>query len=241
MALGETQRFQEVRFRDPRYLVLLGVAAGTVLRALFRERPVRTPRSLASTLVLVYWFTAFVVWLWLFCYYRYFAVGEFLAPVALVASLSLLAPSRWLAPAWLVIAATLAFGATHTGWGRVRWSDSWYRVRLPKMVESGGAAVIVDGNVMSYVLPAFPPGTRFFGLAQLPDLRPLIVRELWAHPGPVFRLTRADQPASALEPLGLRDSGDCETVRTRLIHLGICRLVRTTRSRPSPEPASRLR
>jgi hypothetical protein len=241
MAVGKTSRFQEAPFRDPRYLVLLAVTMGAVIRGLLRKRLAGPRGSLASILVLVYWWTAYVVWLSVFCYYRYFALGEFLAPVAIIASLTLLAAPRCLAPTWLTLAAAIALGSTVPNWGRIRWSDSWYRVRLPKTAEARDAVVIVDATRVSFVLPAFPRGTRFFGLAQLGGLRPLIIKELRAHTGPIFRLTRFDEPPSKLEPLGLSDPGDCETVRTRGNRLGLCRLVRTASSRPSPErgPASR--
>ena len=241
MAIGDTSRFQEVPFRDPRYLVLLVVTAGTVIGGLLRKRLAGPRDSLASILVLAYWWTAYVVWLSVFCYYRYFALGEFVAPVAIVASLTLLAAPRWLAPVWLSLALAIALGSTAPSWGRMRWSDSWYRVRLPRMAEARDAAVIVDATCVSFVLPAFPPGTRFLGLAQLGGLRPLIVKELRAHSGPIFRLARFDQPLSELDSLGLSDPGDCEIVKTRGHRLGLCRLVRTSSSRPSPElgPVSR--
>jgi hypothetical protein len=163
-------------------------------------------------------------------------LGEFAAPVAIVASLTLLAAPRSLAPVWLALALVIALGSTAPSWGRMRWSDSWYRVRLPRMAEARDAVVIVDATGVSFVLPAFPPGTRFFGVAQLGGLRPLIVRALRAHPGPILRLTRFDQPPSELEPLGLSDPDDCEIVKTRGHRLRLCRLVRTSSSRPSPEP-----
>ena len=235
MAALRTVRFQEVPFRDPRYLVLLAMAMTVVLYRLLRGRLGRPPSSRGATLVLVYWFTAYVVWLWVFCYYRYFALGEALAPVAIIALLTLLARQRRLAPAWLALATTIVLGSSASDWGRIPWSDSWYRVRLPRMAEARDAVVMVDASYVSFVLPAFPPGTRFFSVRQLPGLKPLVTRELRAHPGPIFRLTRFDQPPSELGPLGLSDPDDCETVRTRRNRLGLCRLVRTSSSRPSPE------
>jgi hypothetical protein len=83
---------------------------------------------------------------------------------------------------------------------------------------------------VSYVLPSFPPTTRFFGVKQLPGLRTLVARELRAHPGPILRLTRADQSRSDLAPYDLSDTGDCAIVRTRKFRMDLCRLVR---GRPS--------
>jgi glycosyltransferase involved in cell wall biosynthesis len=131
-----------------------------------------------------------------------------------------------LAPAWLALASLIAVASTGGSWGRIPWSDSWYRVRLPKMAEASGAAVFVDAACVSYVLPSFPATTRFFGVTQLPGLRTLVARELRAHQGPILRLTRADQSPSDLAPYGLSDTGDCEPVRTRRFRLELCRLAR---------------
>jgi hypothetical protein len=236
MAARRTGRFQEIPFRDPRYLVLLGTATAAALCRLLRGRLSRARVSRASCLVLVYWFTAYVVWLWLFCYYRYFALGELLAPVAIVALLKVFARPRRLAPAWLALAAVIAIGSSGSSWGRIPWSDSWYRVRLPKTASARDAAVVVDGAYLSFVLPSFPPETRFFGVRQLSGLAPLIVRELWTHRGPILRLTRADQTPVGLEPFGLSDSGDCEMIKARRVRLWLCPQAELPRYRQSPGP-----
>ena len=238
MAVGQTRRFQEIAFRDPRYLVLLGAAVGAFLHLLLRRRFERPAGSLAAALVLVYWFTAYVTWLRLFCYHRYFAMGEFVAPVAVLALLVLVFRSR-LAPTWLALAAVVVLGAAGRGWGRIPWAHSWYNVRLPTLAAERGAAVIVDGAGMSYVLPSFPPEDRFFSVWQLAGFTPLVERQLREHEGPIFRLTRGDQPPTPgmIEQFDLLDTGDCEMVKTRVFRMGLCRLSRIPTTGPGPAPA----
>jgi hypothetical protein len=242
IAVGATQRFQEIPFRDPRYLIILVAGAGAMLAWLRRRHSLSSPGTNSGRLVLIYWFTAYVVWLMAFCYYRYFALGEFLAPVAIVALLRVAVP-RQLILAWLVVAAAIALSTTNVNWRRLQWSHTWYRVRVPEMTGGGGAAVLVDGPEITFVLPAFPPQTRFFGLAMA-GLRPLVARQLWTHRGPFYRLSRADVPRTALAPLGLSDTGHCTIVRTRRFLTGLhsqparldfCQLTRLSTLQASPD------
>ena len=225
-ALGLTEGLQEIGFRDVRYLVLL-LVAGVALATTLRPRRGRRPLLPAAAVVVVGWLAAYLAWLTVFHYYRYFAAGEFLAPVAILALLRVVGDRR-LAVAWL--AAAVAIVATsHTGhWGRIRWHDDPLRVEVPLREP---AAVMVDATGVSFVAPFFPPGSRFFGTAGAgPALERVIAGELARHPGPFVRLCRYGAPPEPLERFGLVDEGRCETFRSGSRgRLWVCRLARLSR------------
>jgi hypothetical protein len=223
MALGLTERLQEVQFRDPRYLVLLLVAGMAVATTLFAGGRLRR-FSPAAKVIVVGWIVAYVVWASVFHYYRYFAAGEFLAPVTILALLRL-AGERRLALAWLATA-VLVVGAARTGsWGRVRWRDEPLRVRVPLREP---AAVLVDNSGVSFALPFFPPGSRFFGIeGNGVVFDRLTAREIERHQGPVLRLCRAGAPPASVERFGLKEGGRCESFPTGgWGRLSLCRLER---------------
>jgi hypothetical protein len=103
-------------------------------------------------------------------------------------------------------------------------------VKVPLAASQPSPAVVVDGFGISFVLPFFPPGTRFFGAYGSGDaLEGLAARALVRHQGPVFRLRSQGKPSTALEKYGLEDRGPCETVRTGgRGRLSLCPLVRVS-------------
>jgi hypothetical protein len=226
MALGPTDGLQEVAFRDVRYLVLL-VVAGVALAVTLGSRHSHRPASPAAAVLGVAWLTAYLVWIAVFHYYRYFAAGEFLAPVAILALLRVVGDRR-LALAWLAIAIVVV-ATTRTGsWGRIRWQVEPLRVEVPL---GKPAAVLMDSTGVSFVAPFFPPGSRFFGTRGAgPALEQLVARELDRYPGPIVRLCRYGAPPEPLEKFGLVDEGRCKTIRSGSRgRLSVCRLARLSR------------
>jgi hypothetical protein len=227
MATGRTGGLQQIAFADPRYLVLLLLAALALACRVLRRVPAM---PVAARLVVLYWGASYVVWLSALHYYRYFTVGEYLAPAVLLALLAGLL-RRGLLVVWLAL--VVAVGAcSHTrSWQRGSWGKQWYRVRFDSPPVPG-AVVMLDGPMTSFVAPYFPEGTRFFGVVPA-DLRPLnalVTERLRTHRGAVYRLRPAGRPPSPLESLGLADTDECAPVHTGGTRLVLCRLERTSRS-----------
>lgn len=227
MATGQTRGLQQVAFADPRYLVLLLLAALALACRVIRRVPAM---PVAARLVVLYWGASYVVWLSALHYYRYFTVGEYLAPAVLLALLAGLL-RRGLLVVWLAL--VVAVGAcSHTrSWQRGSWGKQWYRVRFDSPPVPG-AVVMLDGPMTSFVAPYFPEGTRFFGVvpAGLRPLNALVTERLRTHRGAVYRLRPAGRPPSPLESLGLADTDECAPVHTGGTRLVLCRLERTSRS-----------
>lgn len=229
IAAGHTGSFQEVSFRDGRYLVLAVVAAAAALRRLGPTAQ-RGPWSPAATSLTVYFGAAFALWLVGIHYYRYFVAGECLVPAVTVALLAMALP-RSLPAAWVALVLTITMTSSTGDWGRVPWARDWYRVQGPQGFVPPNSIVLVGGGLLSYTLPFFPAGTRFFGLvgAQTRGFDPQIDRELRGHSGPILLLARADNPVpTPLSRFGLRLTDVCARVRTRpRSRLELCRLARS--------------
>jgi hypothetical protein len=221
MALGLTGRLQEVPFRDARCLlalVLIGVAlvaASRLLRmhAAFRRSPSaarlgdRFALSRATLVLVVGWLTAYVAWVRVFHYYRYFAAGELLAPVVVLALLAVLAPARFRV-LWPLVAVTMLVSSATGSWGRMPWRDQPLTVRYEAGARSTGpAAVIVDGPGLSYVLPFLPPGSRFFGIGTGNPIPREARRSRGREPPRTFPVDPQQSVPSDLRWLGLSDTG----------------------------------
>jgi hypothetical protein len=215
LALGRTGvdagRLQEVAARDVRYAIL-ALLLLAVLGLLGLRRARRAPP--AALVVITAWLAAYAVWVRTFHYYRYFAVGEFLAPVALLALLRFL-PLRRLAAAWLVIASLVLLTSETQSWGRIGWSDQPLRFKIPLPAGAAPAVVVVAGPETSYALPSFPEQTRFLGIvAATPLLLRDVSRAVAAHTGPCYVLLRQGGTLPPLEPFGLVPPETCALFKT---------------------------
>jgi hypothetical protein len=228
LAIGQTNRLQEVPARDVRHLLLLVLTLAAALVWWFRPGRAREASTAAGGVVIAGWLALFGAWTLSLHYYRYFAAGEFLAPVALLALLRIVVARRALPAAWLATAA-LVVATTATGsWGRGGWTPGPLDVRVPMRAEGTAPIVLVDGYGVSFAFPFFPAGTRFFGLTGTGSaFRELVAREVARGEGPLYRVRLRALPATPLDALGLRDAPPCEDFRTggrgRLV---LCRLER---------------
>ena len=216
MALGWTSGLQEIRFREPRFLLVL--VAG-LLWLLARARSTRAPgpTRLAhqARLVLVFWLVAYVLWVYGMHYYRYAAVLEFLAPVVV---LVLVRATPWgRAPVLAAFLLVAVVGSRSVSWGRQPWSDDWFGVRLPALPRAPETLVVVAGERVAYVAPSFPEATRFVGLTRRgsPGLDGLIAQRLAAHRGPFLLLQGVGATAGDATRFGLAPVGPCQRIETR--------------------------
>ena len=226
LALGRTERLMEIAGRDVRYLALFVLLALLPLRLL---RPARREATLPASLdvVTITWLTAWATWVGAFHYYRYFAAGEFLAPVVLLAVLRRLRAPRLALVFSLLALAILA--TTHAGsWGRIKWRPAPLASRTTLIPANADAVVLVDAPMTSFVLPFLPASCRFFGLrASTPQLLDVVAQEVRRHPGPFYRVFRAGAQPSPLGWLGLSDTGTCERLGTNARGpVMICQLTR---------------
>jgi hypothetical protein len=221
-----------VLFRVAFTLVLVGGAARPRPRRL-RARAGSRPWARAARWLTLYFVAAFVAWYAGVHYYRYFVAGEFLVPAVIAGLLAYAVPGRRLLLVWPGLALLIVLTTQTLSWGRVPWQREWYRVRMDPAAVPRGTVVFVAGGLLSYTLPFFPDGTRFFGLIghQTEGFHGRIARELQNHRGEILLLSRPDNPMSLpLGLLGLRRTRDCTAVRAKPGEsFDLCRLARVRR------------
>ncbi len=213
LALGRTERLMEIAGRDLRHLMIFGLLAVLLAIAVSRSRE-RKDVPPAAPIVVAAWLTGYFAWASLLHYYRYFAAGEFLAPVAILALLRWLGARR-LGLVWAVLAAAILVTTRAGSWGRLRWEPAPLRVAVPPLSGVAPAVVLVDATEASWVLPFFPAETRFLGLhAMTPRLLEEVGRAAARHDGPLYRLTRSGSVSLGVESFGLAETDSCATFRT---------------------------
>ncbi|MFI5022699.1 MAG: hypothetical protein ACHQRJ_13735 [Alphaproteobacteria bacterium] len=163
----------EVDFRDLRILacfvlVPLAVLAAGVRAIQRRSGGVgRDTRGLflpaQSRYVVVAFAAGYVVWVAIFCIYRYIIVYEMLAPLVIALAidrLPLAARARALLTA--AVLAVLVVTMKPADWLRVPWSERWVSAVAPKLADPDHAIVLITGHEpLSYLIPFFPPAVRF--------------------------------------------------------------------------------
>src|SRR5260221_598498 len=216
MAMGWTSGLQEIRFREPRFLL---VVAAALLWLLGRARKPSGPGPARlgppARLVLTFWLVAYLMWVYGMHYYRYAAVLELLAPVVV---LVLLRATPWgRAPVIAAFLLVALLGSRPVSWGREAWSQDLFGVRLPDLPRAAETLVVVAGERVAYVAPSFPETTRFVGLTRRgsPELDGLIAERLAAHRGPFLLLLGVGATSSDAMRFGLAPVGPCQRIETR--------------------------
>jgi hypothetical protein len=216
MAMGWTSGLQEIRFREPRFLLVVVAALVWVVASVRSARTARPARlGSEARLVLIFWLVLYVLWAYGLHYYRYAAVLELLAPVVLLVLLRATPWGRASLIAAFLLVATLA--SRPVSWGRVAWSDDWFGIRLPDLPGVAEGLVIAAGERVTYVAPSFPETTRFVGLTRRgsPGLDGLIAERLAAHRGPFFLLQGVGATPNDALRFGLAPVGPCQRIETR--------------------------
>jgi len=221
IAMGWTSGLQEIRFRDPRFLLVFA-ALGVWLAAragarLGEEAHLGGGGRLggAARLVVVFWLGAYLLWAYGLHYYRYAAVLEFLAPVVVLVLLRATPWGRWPLVAAVTLVALLA--SRPVSWGRLPWAADWFGVALPALERPAEALVITAGERVAYVAPSFPEATVFVGLTRRgsPWLDGLVARRLSAHRGSAYVLPGVGATPRDAVRFGWIPAGDCLPIATR--------------------------
>jgi len=226
MALGMTERLQEIPFQDARWLFVFLAALAWVGLRLARRRPPLPP---GQRCLLVYVLVSYAVWGIAFYYYRYAAVVEFLAPLVLVLLIQAALP-KLARP--VIIAATILLLLTSSvgSWGRLAWGERWFNIRLPPQAYEPDSLVLVDSSLSSFLIPYFPGQTRFAGLEGTGSTRfeELLAARIAAHRGNLFWLVSRGRPAPSASPerFGLAVTDDCGVIRTGEGRWALCRVAR---------------
>ena len=194
--------------------------------------------------LLVAFAIGYVVWIAVFCVYRYLIAYEMLAPLVIVHAVRRLVSGA--RARMLVSAAVLALAVVTVkppDWIRVPWSERWVAATPPKLADPDHSVVLITGHEpLSYLIPFFPPAVRFLRIHSgftgpyEPQLRFNVEMKaiVAQHQGPLFVLYNPNETGFAVEHLaayGLAIAReDCQLVPSNIGYLPylFCGLRRTT-------------
>ena len=158
----------DVPFRDHRVLAAFVLVPAGALIALARAlRGKAAPPPIAEPaprrFVLAAMAAAYVVWVALFCIYRYLIPLEMLAPLVIVLALDAFPGRRALKLATAAsVLAIVVLTMRPTDWGRVPWTEKWVAAEVPPLARPERTIVLVTGaEPLSFLVPSFPPAVRF--------------------------------------------------------------------------------
>lgn len=153
----------DVRF--PLYHLLCILSLFKVLFSRRGKVGLREPlvREEWSAFFLVFSLSAFVLWMVTFSFYRYLLVLELLIPLCIVAVAGLLHRSkRAFVLTTVPVAAAILLSFEPLDLRRAPWSDPYFEVETSEFESSDNLLVVMLGAApMAYVIPEFPPETRF--------------------------------------------------------------------------------
>jgi hypothetical protein len=168
----------EVEQRGTAMLALfLALPASLLLLASRRFRPGREPSvrltdPAASRFILVVITVSYLLWLKMFCIYRYVAPIEMLAPLGLMLAFDLFpASARARISALAMVLAVCVVANTRGDWGRAPWGERYVEIQAPKLAPD--TLVLMAGyEPLGFIVPGLPP--------ELPVLR---IQSNFVHPG----------------------------------------------------------
>lgn len=241
----QPRRVSELWFLDLR--IPLAFLALLALPLWYRRARKQAARPQALQLLLGVATGGYLLWLVLFGYYRYLIVLEMLAPL-LLALVAATLPRRAGVAALCSVLVVVGLATRAPRWGRLpAYGEHYVSVQLPALPDLDQALVVLaDRAPLAFLIPAFPPQTRFVRIAGNllgPPLPPWALdhaaaARLDAHAGPLYLLAEdtADtglQAALQRQRLALADEA-CASVDSNLLtpqtRPQLCRLER----RPAP-------
>jgi hypothetical protein len=244
----------DLKFRDLR-LPLLYLA---MLVVPWWGARARDPLDRRRSALLLAMLVGYLAWLPLFGYYRYLAVLEMLAPIALLFVLHRAWPASMRARIAAAVALLLMFvGTNPSNWDRLpRYGERFVEVEWPAQHRLDGATLVIGSQApLGYVALALPPNvalirveSSFYGGSVAPfGIDRQIAQRIDAAPAPLYALLEdRDRPARqlAMGRFGLRiDFATCAPLRSNLsvAHEGTIVLCAVTREASARDALARRR
>jgi len=235
----DSSRVAEFFFRDIRILlVYVLLPLGWVVSRLnkrFDHRPLADPvlaRYLLTAAAISY-----LVWLGMFCIYRYIIVLEMLAPLLIALCLDLMPLSHRTRLILLVLLLAVSQGFVRVGFnGRLPWDARYVQVEVPEIPRPDRTLALIAGYApVGYVIPAFPPQIPFLRIqgwmtantSAPTGLEVEMRRRVANHDGDfyvLYHFAGQDAVPAALKSYGLQmEPQTCRMVRSNVAEpLGWC-------------------
>jgi hypothetical protein len=167
----------EVVFRDARlalcYVAVLILTVFGLLRCLPLSQKIKQwnetfLQSRYLAFLGLFMVIAYALWEYQFSIYRYALVLEMLAPVFLSLTLAYFFRKKtFVLVLSLSLNAAVCLDAVYASFGRQRFDDGFLKVDVPKIEGlQRGVVLMGGGEGTSYIIPSFPPSTRFIRVSS---------------------------------------------------------------------------
>jgi len=245
----------ELPFRDIRFALILGgiaVAACVYLGLYFGrgrdrqpardgQRTDRITSNPGSRLLLVFFASSYLTWLFMFGFQRYIITLELLTGLILLYLVDLLIRNRLAKVLIVVTVAVVCMVMVKVpDWGHIRWGPSWYGISAGPQFREANAVYLSVSEPIGYLYPFCPQSSRFIAIRSpqsldgADGLRNRITQLVSDHDGPVRLLAHqssyaADRLTYAhwVAPYGRRlSSAGCTVIPGRAPWLVSCPLER---------------
>lgn len=236
----------EVPFQDSRFAIVFVFLSmfglHQLLSLIFRKTREVEPLTGKLILVAVFWLVSYAIWLQTFSIYRYAIALEALGGVLIVSVSAVLTHSWTKCLALALPVCLVASGSARPpDWGRIPWSESYFGVDKTRLEKYAGATVVMWDFPQAYVVPLFPPSSRFvrlssnWGLEENTMMWHRVVEAVGIKDNQLYLLDHPqyesfqDTQTTRLARLGLERTGaNCETHSSYPGGFRLCALLRTT-------------
>lgn len=207
LARGVADPQEAVKMADPRIAVtlLLGILYLCVLgyRKFVGKLQIvngEQQQVFAIRFVCLFFYVAYFVWLLQFSVYRFTIPLNFLAGILIIYFCMRLVKQHLLRHLlMLIVFLVTTVMTTYPIWGRTYYRDHFFEVQIPG-VAPHSLVLLLGGSPVAYLIPYFPPDTRFVALdnyfvnKQTPVLRQQTIAAIQHHRGPLYVLVDSVDP-----------------------------------------------
>jgi hypothetical protein len=163
----------EVKFKETRFAIaylLIVILLGVIIYQYTSRRSLDKQNNLVHLpilgFLLPFYCSAYLIWLKGFSIYRYLMVLELITPVLVILIIAYLYPQK--KPVLIIslsIFALIVATVKPLDWWRMGWSDNYFGIDSQALKSYENSTIVMWGDEgTGYIVPYFPPSTRFVRL-----------------------------------------------------------------------------
>lgn len=163
----------EVKFKETRFAIayiLIVILLGVIIYQYTSRRSLEQQNNLVHLpilgFLLPFYCSAYLIWLKGFSIYRYLIVLELITPVLIILIIAYFYPQkRTVFVISIAIFALIAATVKPLDWWRMAWSDNYFGIDSQALQRYENSTIVMWGDEgTGYLVPHFPPSTRFVRL-----------------------------------------------------------------------------
>lgn len=155
--------------------------------------------------VCLFFYLSYFTWLFEFSIYRFTIPLNFISGILIIYfCLKLFKPIILQLLVMLIISSFLTTTTVYPNWGRKTYDDHFFEVRIPPITK-GAVVILLGASPVSYLIPYFPPETRFVALENYfvndatPSFQKQAIEIIKNYHGPLYVVIDQRDPAESTE------------------------------------------